>query len=188
MSMEVVDANCLNIRYSKVTAEKQAWAFMKRESPGFDLVFHLSPAITGRSIEQGWRAIKHGLGGMSSVYRSLFDVESPKIMFPYFQDVDDVASMHVKSLDTVSVPGNKRYLATGGLLDMNEMARKIREEFPKLRSRVPEKSGEKLPVDIYKLDLTETDAVFGKQHKSAWESVKATVEDIISTEARSDGV
>ncbi|KAF1941775.1 NAD(P)-binding protein [Clathrospora elynae] len=172
-------------QYSKVTAEKQAWAFMKREKPQWDLVFHLTPSITGRSIQQGWRSEKTGLGGMSSIYRSLFDREAVTMMVPHFLDVDDVAFMHVKSLDTAAVPGNKRYLASAGIIDSNDVARKIREEFPQLRNRVPEPAaGTGIPDALVTLDLAETDEVFGTAWKGGWETARATVLDILTTEKK----
>jgi hypothetical protein len=171
-------------RYSKVAAEKQAWAFMEREAPSFDLVFQLAPSILGRTIEQNWRSNKANMGGQGSLYRSLFDVDSPKLLFPYVMDIDDVAEMHVRSLDTNAVPGNKRYIGASGVADGYEIARKIREEYPELRNRVPEASGSGLPKVLFKFDMSETDAVFGKNWKSVWESAKATVEDIITTEKK----
>jgi NADPH-dependent methylglyoxal reductase len=172
-------------QYSKVRAEKLAWAFMGRVEPAWDLVVHLTPSITGRSIEQGWRSDKTGLGGMSSVYRSLFDVEAVEMVFPYFMDVDDVAAMHVKSLDMAAVPGNRRYLASAGIMDSNDVSRKIRDEFPQLRSRVPEvPEGGSVPGTLVKLDLAETNRVFGTAWKGWWESARATVVDILASEEK----
>jgi NADPH-dependent methylglyoxal reductase len=172
-------------QYSKVSAEKLAWAFMRREHPAWDLVVHLSPSITGRSTEQGWRSDKTGLGGMSGIYRSLFDVEAVGMVFPYFMDVDDVADMHVKSLDVAAVPGNRRYLASAGVMDSNDLARKIRDEFPQLRSRVPEPPvGGSIPDTLVKLDLAETEKVFGTTWKGWWESARATIVDIIASEEK----
>jgi NADPH-dependent methylglyoxal reductase len=172
-------------QFSKVSAEKLAWAFMAREQPAWDLVVHLSPSITGRSIQQGWKADKTGLGGMSSIYRSLFDRDEVAMVYPFFMDVDDVADMHVKSLDKARVPGNKRYLASAGVMDSRDVARKIREEFPELRSRVPEPAeGSGIPESLITLDLKETEEVFGTAWKGWWESARATVVDILDSETR----
>jgi NADPH-dependent methylglyoxal reductase len=146
---------------------------------------HLTPSITWRSTEQGWRSDKTGLGGMSSIYRSLFDVEALEMVFPYFMDVDDVADMHVRSLDVAKVPGNKRYLASAGVLDSNDVARKIREDFPQLRSRVSEPPlGGSIPDTLIKLDLSETHKVFGTAWKGWWETARAITMDIIESEEK----
>jgi NADPH-dependent methylglyoxal reductase len=172
-------------QYSKVSAEKIAWAFVRREHPAWDLVVHLTPAITGRSTQQGWRFDKTGLGGMSSMYRSLFDVGAVGMVFPYFMDVDDVADMHVRSLDVAAVPGNRRYLTSAGVMDSNDVARKIRDEFPQLRSRVPEPPvGGSIPDSLVKLDLAETDRIFGTAWKGWWETARATIVDVIASEEK----
>jgi len=169
-------------QYSKVTAEQQVWKFVEERKPAFDVVFHLSPAITGRAIQQDWRASRQHLGGMSGIYK-LFDTEDPPEVIPYFMDMDDVAWMHVKSVD-LSVPGNKRYLAAAGKMNTNDLANKIREEYPQFRDRVVARPEGKEPEGLVKLDLKETEEVFGNNWRSWWESSKLSVEDIITTEKK----
>ena len=70
--------------YAKTAAEHHAWAFMKTEKPGFDLVALLAPSITGRCIQEGFVPDKTALGGMASIYNALFDVEKIGFIFPYF--------------------------------------------------------------------------------------------------------
>jgi len=71
-------------QYSKVSTEQEAWKFMDREKPGFDLVILLIPSTTGRSIHEGYKSTKTELGGISSIYRAVFDVAEPGFMFPYY--------------------------------------------------------------------------------------------------------
>jgi NADPH-dependent methylglyoxal reductase len=70
--------------YSKVTSEKEAWAFMEKEKPKFELVYLLAPAIIGKNMQGGWVPTKDALGGASNVYKALFDVKAPGSLFPYY--------------------------------------------------------------------------------------------------------
>ena len=70
--------------YSKVTSEKKSWAFMKENKPGYDLVFLLAPAITGKSIQPGFVPSKEHLGGTAAIWRELFDRESVGFLPPWF--------------------------------------------------------------------------------------------------------
>lgn len=99
------------------------------------------------------------------------------------RDVEDVASIHVKSLD-LKVPGNERYLFhSSHPQDSAEVAKKIREEYPQLRNRVPEVGEDRAesPVKV-KVDTSKSDRVFGGPWKDWWESAKDTVDDIIKFE------
>jgi nucleoside-diphosphate-sugar epimerase len=71
-------------QYSKVTSEKEAWAWMEDNKPNFDLIFLLAPSITGKSIQPGHKATKAHLGGTSSFYRGIFDREKPDFLFPIY--------------------------------------------------------------------------------------------------------
>jgi NADPH-dependent methylglyoxal reductase len=70
--------------YSKVTSEKEAWAWMKKNKPNFDLIYLLAPSITGRSIQPGFKATKGHLGGIPSFYRGIFDQQKPGFLSPYY--------------------------------------------------------------------------------------------------------
>lgn len=70
--------------YAKTSAERKAWAFMKREKPAFDLVVLLAPSILGRCIQDGFVPSKRALGGQGAIYRELFDVEKVGFLFPFW--------------------------------------------------------------------------------------------------------
>jgi nucleoside-diphosphate-sugar epimerase len=78
--------------YSKTNAEKQAWAFIEREKPDFQLVVLLAPLIIGKSIQHGYVPTKDSLGGMSNIYRAIFDVSEPGFIFPSFMYVSSLHS------------------------------------------------------------------------------------------------
>ncbi|KFY41600.1 hypothetical protein V495_04869 [Pseudogymnoascus sp. VKM F-4514 (FW-929)] len=170
-------------QYAKTASEKKAWEFIKTTKPSFDLVVLLAPSITGKCIQEGFTPSKTALGGMADIYKNVFDVETPGPVFPFVMDVEDVASIHVKSLD-LKVPGNERYLFhSGHPQDSAEIAKKVREEYPQLRSRVPEVSQERAesPVKV-KVDTAKSDKVFPGPWKGWWESAKDTVDDIVKFE------
>jgi nucleoside-diphosphate-sugar epimerase len=69
--------------YSKTSSERKAWEYMRQKSRSFDLIFLLAPSIYGRSIQSGYKAVKGDLGGISAIYRELFDRDSLGFLFPY---------------------------------------------------------------------------------------------------------
>lgn len=69
--------------YSKTSSEHRAWEYMRQKSRSFDLIFLLAPSIYGRSIQSGYKAVKGDLGGISAIYRELFDRDSLGFLFPY---------------------------------------------------------------------------------------------------------
>ncbi|KAK4940802.1 hypothetical protein LTR10_019195 [Elasticomyces elasticus] len=174
-------------QYSKTHSEQQAWKFMSEKTRSFDLIYLLAPAITGKSIHQGFVPSKEALGGQAGIYRDLFDKEKPGFLFPYFMDVEDVAKVHVMSL-APSVPGNERYLFhSPELMTGNDMARAVREDFPQLRSRVPApdvEAGDAVPPNLVKTDISKAEKVFGTVWKSARQTTRETVADIIAFENR----
>lgn len=186
--------------YSKVTSEKNAWNFMEKEKPRFELVYLLAPSIIGKNMQVGWVPTKDALGGASNVYKSLFDVEKPGMMFPFYiyvlgpipdcransgyRDVEDVAATHLMALDP-KVKGNERYLfhANGALLG-DTVTNFIREKYPQLRSRVPKGAeGASLPPNFLKTDISKSEDMFGTDWRGWEEGVVDIVEDLLRSEA-----
>lgn len=86
----------------------------------------------------------------------------------------------------MKVPGNERYLFhSHHFLESSEIAKKVREEYPQLRNRVPEVGQERVesPIKV-KIDTAKSDKVFPGPWKDWWESVKDTVDDIIKFEKK----
>lgn len=104
------------------------------------------------------------------------------------RDTDDVARTHILSLDRSKVPGNERYLiASSEPFDLRVIANKLRKEKPEWASRLPEV--EVLPTSrlqgkLATINTTKADKVFGSDWKSAYESVKETVADVIEWEKK----
>jgi hypothetical protein len=100
-------------------------------------------------------------------------------------DVDDIATIHVKALDS-SISRNRRIFHGPELITVTNVARKIRQEYPQLRARIPEPptDGDGLLQLLAKFDTSQAYTFFGSQWKGWWESAKATVEDILKYEQR----
>jgi NADPH-dependent methylglyoxal reductase len=81
---EAVSARHLAYQYSKAKSEQEAWAYMETKKPRFELIYLLAPSITGKSIQPGAQVTKKALGGISSFYREIFDVEKPGKQTPFF--------------------------------------------------------------------------------------------------------
>lgn len=86
-----------------------------------------------------------------------------------------------------SVPGKENYLFhVRELMTGNAMARAIREDFPPLRNRVPapddSAADDALPPNLAKTNISKFEKVFGSEWKSARQTTKETVEDIIAFE------
>ncbi|KIW96389.1 uncharacterized protein Z519_03458 [Cladophialophora bantiana CBS 173.52] len=175
-------------QYSKVSAEKKAWEFMNQKPRGFDLIVLLAPSITGKSLQAGFKPEKGNLGGQPGLYRALFDLDRPGFLYPFFMDVEDVSRIHIQALSP-SIPGNERYMFhSPELMVANDVARGVREDFPQLRDRVPapeEDAGGGPPPNLVKTDMSKFEKVFGRQQwKSARESARETVEDIVAYDER----
>lgn len=73
-------------------------------------------------------------------------------------------------------------------MSSNNAARMIREDFPQLRDRVvkPDEAagGAGIHPTLIKSDASKAEKVFGSQWKSARQSIRETVEDIITLEDR----
>lgn len=100
-----------------------------------------------------------------------------------YRDTDDVAKCHVLALDQGKVKGNERYLiASNEVLELRKIVDKLKQESPELGERLPAFEESTKPLKLANVDLTKGNTAFGTAWKSAYESVKATVEDSLSWE------
>jgi len=99
------------------------------------------------------------------------------------RDTDDVARVHIQALDRVRIKGNARYLlASHEIVNLRAVAKRLREEDPRLAEVLPDveldvEGFEKRKARLARLDLSESDALFGVTWKSAYESIKEIVLD-----------
>lgn len=159
---------------------------------GFDLVTLCAPSILGRSLQEGFVPERASFGGTALIYRNVFDrnpEEGLGFLFPFIMDCEDVARIHVKSLDINAVPGGRYLVCIREKVEVGMVATRIREEFPGLRVRVldPELEGGKGKEVRCEFDVGGMERVFGVKWKGWWKCVKETVEDILMYEKRGGG-
>jgi dihydroflavonol-4-reductase len=119
--------------FSKAEAEREAWRFMERDKPGFDLVVINPFLVIGPSYTRALNETNKILADLTKgVYPGLLDLHWG------FVDVRDVARAHVLAYETPSASG--RYLCSGDILSM-------REAVAALRAAVPAAKLPKLPLD-----------------------------------------
>ncbi|KAF1971088.1 NAD(P)-binding protein [Bimuria novae-zelandiae CBS 107.79] len=184
--------------YSKTNAEHKTWAWYEenggKEGTGFDIVMTLPPMITGRSPQVGWKPSGSSPGGIGRIWSALLETKTAADMdatFPIFMDTDDVARVHVLSLDAEKVPGNWRYLLVSPeIVDVRSVAARMRKEYPELADRLPDvevdaEGYEKKKAKLAKMDTSKSDEIFGTEWKSAYDSIKEIVLDTVRFEKES---
>lgn len=101
--------------FSKVRAEREAWAFVERERPAWDLVVINPVLVMGPSLTPA-------LNTSNKVVADLLNGVYPGIVSLTWGivDVRDVADAHVRAMDAAEAEG--RYLCVAGAMSMREMA------------------------------------------------------------------
>ncbi|KGF68290.1 hypothetical protein LL06_17310 [Hoeflea sp. BAL378] len=116
---------------SKIAAERAAWAWHAEHPDGVELVTICPGAILGPAIGRHRSA-------SAQIVAKLIDGSLPglpRISFPVV-DVRDVADLHVRAL-TAEAAAGQRYIASGPVLWMADIAETIRQECPSSAQRVP---------------------------------------------------
>jgi nucleoside-diphosphate-sugar epimerase len=118
-------------RRAKTLAERAAWDFVGGEAVRVSLTTVLPGAVVGPVLGPG------ALGSVEVVGRLLRGEvrRVPKIGLEIV-DVRDVADAHLRAMTTPAA-GGQRFLATGELVFMPQMARLLRSELGEAASKVP---------------------------------------------------
>jgi nucleoside-diphosphate-sugar epimerase len=121
-------------RRSKTLAEQAAWAFIGETGGPTSLTTILPGAVFGPILGTG------NLGSVEVIGR-LLRGEMPRVPKIGLEvvDVRDVADLHLRAM-TSPAAGGQRFLATGDLLWMPDIARLLRRELGADASRVPTRS------------------------------------------------
>ncbi|MGD1841987.1 MAG: SDR family oxidoreductase [Thermonemataceae bacterium] len=109
---------------SKTLAEKAAWEFVEATSNPLKLTTILPGAIVGPVLEED-------IGNSANIVKKMLDGSLPafpKIGFEMV-DVRDVATLHIKALESPRADG-ERFLATAGFLSFKDVAALLREHYP----------------------------------------------------------
>lgn len=127
---------------SKIAAERAAWEWQAEHPNGVELVTICPGAILGPAMGEHRSASAQIVGKL--IDRSLPGL--PRMSFPIV-DVRDLADLHVRAL-TTPVAAGQRYIASGPVLWLADIAEVIGEEFPAIASRLPRR---KLPDWLVRL-------------------------------------
>lgn len=169
-------------RGSKKFAELEAWNFMSREKPSFDLVALCPPMVFGPVV--------HPVADASQLNESnatLWSVAQgadplPAARVSAWIDVRDLAEAHVEAL-LRSEAGGKRYIPASGEPFTYELAADIiKEEFPWARNVVTKnyESG-KAPATSYHLDGPTVTRELGVTYRRFRETVVDLVRQVKET-------
>jgi nucleoside-diphosphate-sugar epimerase len=171
-------------RASKTFAERAAWDFVKNEKPNFDLTTMNPPLVLGPVV--------HYLNSLDSINTSNERVLNmirgktkdglPASGVYLWTDVRDLALAHVKALE-VPEAGGKRFFITAGHYSNGDIAGVIRDDFPDLASKLPEKIESDLPKDVYQYDNSRSKDVLGIKYRSLKDSVDDTVKSLLAAGA-----
>lgn len=86
------------------------------------------------------------------------------------------------SLDSSSVPGNKRYLLYSHNVGADKIANAIRAKYPSLKARIPQPDEKVASSTLTKFDNSKANEVFGTDWSRWEEAVFAIVDDILRYE------
>jgi Nucleoside-diphosphate-sugar epimerases len=125
------DSTLIPYRRAKTAAEKAAWDFMATYDGPTTLTTVLPGAVFGPTLDAGHlgttRIIARMLnGGMRGAPRIAFEIV----------DVRDVADIHIRAMTSPAAAG-ERFLATGELMWMREMALALRSGLGSAADRAP---------------------------------------------------
>ncbi|EJU06125.1 NADP-binding protein [Dacryopinax primogenitus] len=167
---------------SKTLTERSAWDFLSTFNPSFALttfcppvilgppaqpLADLSPQSLGESVGQAWQIL-------SGAYDPL-----PPTRFPLFVDVRDLARMEVAALGRPETMG-RRFLAVGGEFSNSQITALVRLQYPS-EPRLPRTPPTK-PGRHSRVDVINTEAVFGTEWTSLAQSVRDMAEVLFSRE------
>lgn len=166
-------------RVGKTFAEKAAWDFVEKEKPNFQVATILPTLVLGPTV--------HGLNSLDSLNTSnerirdmilgkMKDGLAPTGYFLWV-DVRDVALAHVKAME-IPAAGGKRFFSTAGYMDNAAIADAIKEGYPELAKKLPERYESDLPKDVYGFDNSQTKNILGIEHRPLKQCIIDTVKSL----------
>lgn len=174
------DSPNIAYRVGKTFAEKAAWNFVEQEKPNFQVATILPTLVLGPTVS--------GLNSLSSVNTSnerirdmiqgkMKDGLAPSGYFLWV-DVRDIALAHVRAMEVPAAAG-KRFFCTAGYVDNAAIADAIKEGYPELSRKLPEKYESDLPKDIYSYDNGRTRNILGIEYRPVKQCVIDTVKSLL---------
>ncbi|MGB3464060.1 MAG: aldehyde reductase [Cyclobacteriaceae bacterium] len=119
---------------SKTLAEKAAWEFMKSQGGSTEMVALNPSVVLGPALEKDY-------GSSLEIIKKILAGDlpgAPKIAWPVV-DVRDVAEMHILAMKASDVDG-ERFICAGETLSIIDIARILRDHFPKYKKKIPRKT------------------------------------------------
>lgn len=177
--------NAAAYRDSKKLAEKAAWDFVEKEKPNFALTTLCPPLVFGPVVHylNSLDAINTSNARISNMIQGKFKDEMPPTGTFIWTDVRDLALAHVKAIEMPETAG-KRFFVTAGYFTNKAMADVIRESFPDLESKLPNKDVKAdIPDNLYKYDNSQSVQVMGMKYMPFKDSTVDTVKSLIAVGA-----
>ncbi|KAL2833330.1 hypothetical protein BDW59DRAFT_156832 [Aspergillus cavernicola] len=175
---EAVADRSLAYRGSKTFAEKVAWEFIEKESPGFDLVAINPPLVYGpntlNSLNTSNQRIRDFIQGKHATANEL-----PPTGTFLWVDVRDLALAHVRAIEVPEAGGN-RFFVTAGHCSNKRIVDAIRETHPELALRLPRDPVDDFPGRCYGFDNGRVGRVLGVEFRSLRECMRDTVSSLVA--------
>ncbi|KAL3460832.1 hypothetical protein BJX64DRAFT_175982 [Aspergillus heterothallicus] len=171
-------------RMSKALAEKEAWAFMEKEKPGFTLTV-LNPSLIFGPVSESLKSLDEvntSNQRMRDFMTGASKEKCPPTASQFWVDVRDAALAHAVAVEKDETAG-KRYFLTAGSFCNVEIVEAIGAEFPDLQDRLPTgealKDGEYPPGGPkYGFDNSASVNELGIKYRSLQESVADTIRSL----------
>ena len=175
---DVVTAYCA----SKGLAEKAMWDWVESEQPTFSLTTISPPWIFGPHV--GEIADVNHLNESSEALWHLIDAKKiPPTDFAGFADVRVVATAHLEVFER-SEAGGQRFLV-GTHFDYQSAVDILKEEFPELRSRLPQgNTGSSKLEEVYAINGGKAESFLGIQYTPLRKTMKDAIAQLLEAEKR----
>ncbi|OZJ05736.1 hypothetical protein BZG36_01310 [Bifiguratus adelaidae] len=165
---------------SKKLAEKEAWDYVEKNKPSWDMATMCMPMIFGPVV--------HPVKSMDKLNTSTAQIwsvingeakEVPATDFPAWVDVRDAATAHVEALENPQA-SNQRFLVAAGYFDNNDIARIAKKRYPE--RNIPEpKSNEK--IDAYTVDGSKAEKILlGRKYITLKKCITDTADQLFKLE------
>ncbi|KAH7047373.1 3-beta hydroxysteroid dehydrogenase/isomerase family protein [Macrophomina phaseolina] len=166
-------------RGSKKFAELEAWAYVEKHRPSFDLVTLCPPMVFGPVVHPGVASPAH-LNESNAQLWSVTDKSAPvpPVRVPLWIDVRDLALAHVEALLRDGAGGKRYTPVSPEPFSFGLAARIIRAKAPQ-KARTPGAApaeDEKLPEPCYRLDGETAAKELGLEYRS----FETTVVDLVN--------
>ncbi|KAK4497944.1 hypothetical protein PRZ48_010600 [Zasmidium cellare] len=160
---------------SKIAALSHAEAFIKEQNPGFDAIYIMPSFVLGRDD------LCHSTARFMEGTNMLVVAQALGVDYPQaptrgnnFVSVDDVARVHVLSLDKSRVVGNQSFIVSNSGddgMEWNDTNEIVKRRFPKQVEKGIFPANGHSNSAIVKLNASKTEKVFGFKHASFEECV-----------------